>query len=268
MLRGIDISNHQAGFQVPTDIDFCICKATEGTYFVDKYCDGFIQDCINKDILFGYYHFANDNPVSEARFFWNNTLGYAEHGIPVIDYEYGSNGAREYLEAFCNEYHSISNVWPVVYISALSSIGNVNDLQGSWVPEKCGLWLAGYPEYFDYWPDVDMPYSTGPWEFAAIWQFTDNMLINGFRVDADYAFMDREGWMKYAQGDNATVQAVSNATPENVAGVSSGKTCMQIAREVLAGKWGVGKEREKAINAAFPVGTYEHVQSIINEQMI
>ena len=37
-LNGIDISNHQKGLNLK-DItcDFVICKATEGTTFVDKY---------------------------------------------------------------------------------------------------------------------------------------------------------------------------------------------------------------------------------------
>ena len=130
MLRGIDISNHQAGFTIPDDIDFCIVKATEGTNFVDPYCDGFIQDCLKKNILFGYYHYAHNEPYEEAHYFWNNTLGYAGHGIPVIDYEYGSNNAKQYLEVFCEEYYKLSHVWPMGYISALSSAGNVADLAG------------------------------------------------------------------------------------------------------------------------------------------
>ena len=93
-MRGIDISNWQGG-EKPSNygINFCICKATEGTNFIDDFCDGFIQDCIKNNILFGYYHFArNGNAKSEAKFFWNNTLGYSGYGIPVLDYEvWGQN---------------------------------------------------------------------------------------------------------------------------------------------------------------------------------
>ena len=43
-LNGIDISNHQAGLDLAkVSADFVICKATEGTGFVDPYCNGFIQ---------------------------------------------------------------------------------------------------------------------------------------------------------------------------------------------------------------------------------
>ena len=273
MLKGIDISNHQAGFEIPSDIDFCICKATEGLDFVDSYCDGFIQTCIKNNVLFGYYHFAHDVPKAEARYFWNNTLGYNGHGIPIIDYEYGSANAKNYLEVFCSEYHKLSGVWPMVYISALSSIGNVKDLVGSWVPKKCGLWIAGYPRIYKDWINQFCPYDITPWEFYAIWQFTDSLNCNGFEIDADLAYMTREEWMKYATceknpGSKDKGESVSNAPAEKQNAVSSAKTCEQIADEVLAGKWGVGRNREQAIKAAFPVGTYEHVQAIINEKMI
>ena len=42
MLRGIDISNWQAGLDADAvfpNVDFVICKATEGISFVDGYCD-------------------------------------------------------------------------------------------------------------------------------------------------------------------------------------------------------------------------------------
>lgn len=43
-MNGIDISNHQKGLDISkVPCDFVIMKATEGTTFVDKYCDGFYQ---------------------------------------------------------------------------------------------------------------------------------------------------------------------------------------------------------------------------------
>lgn len=258
MLKGIDVSNYQDGFTIPSKgIDFCICKATEGLDFVDWTCDGFIQSCIKKNILFGYYHYAHDNGKKEARYFWNNTLGYSGYGIPVIDYEYGSANARAYLEAFCDEYHKLSGIWPMVYISALSSIGNVADLRGSWVPKECGLWIAGYPQYYTSFVDIDCPYDVSPWDFCAIWQFTDNLQLNGWSLDADYAYMDKSAWLKYAG---------SKTTPAKTE-KKKAKTCEQLADEVLAGKWGNGWNRRNALDAAYGKGTYEHVQTIVDERL-
>ena len=48
MLNGIDISNHQKGLNLASvPCDFVICKVTEGTTYIDRYCDGFIQQAIN-----------------------------------------------------------------------------------------------------------------------------------------------------------------------------------------------------------------------------
>lgn len=265
MLRGIDISNHQEGFTVPdnTVIDFVICKATEGTNFVDWTCDGFIQQALKKNVLFGYYHFAHDEPEKEAKFFWNNTLGYTGCGIPVIDYEYGSANCRNYLERFCKTYHDISGIYPVVYVSALSSIGNVSDLAGSWIPQKCGLWLAGYPKLYTYFPDINIPYNISPWEFAALWQFTDNLSLNGWSVDADYAYMSKDAWAKYANGGKTG----DNQKPKQESKPATGKTCEQLADEVLAGKWGNGWNRKQALDAAYGEGTYDHVQTIVDNRL-
>ena len=47
MLKGIDISNHQAGLDLSkVDCDFVIIKATEGKSYVDNCCDGFFQSDI------------------------------------------------------------------------------------------------------------------------------------------------------------------------------------------------------------------------------
>ena len=78
VLKGIDISNWQAGFDISAaQPGFVVAKATEGTTYVDRYCDGFIQDCIKHDIPFGFYHFARFNDAAtEAKFFYENTRGY------------------------------------------------------------------------------------------------------------------------------------------------------------------------------------------------
>ena len=77
VLRGIDISNWQAGFDISAaQPGFVIAKATEGTTYVDRCCDGFVKDCIKHDIPFGFYHFARSNDAAaEAKFFYENTRG-------------------------------------------------------------------------------------------------------------------------------------------------------------------------------------------------
>lgn len=280
-MRGIDISNWQGG-ETPSDydIDFCICKATEGTYFVDGYCDGFIQNCIQNNILFGYYHFANSqDPREEAKFFWNNTLGYSGYGIPVLDYEvWGQNNDVKWCEDFIDAYHEFSDIWPVLYISA----SRCGAFENSWIPEKCGLWVAGYPMEYNDWIDSEMPYNIYPWSFAAIWQFTSSLWG---KFDGNIAYMDSEGWMKYAGNKDIKPQpekSIDAYAREVIFGEygngedrkrmlgdkynevqSRVNKLYEIAEEVIAGNWGNGWNREKALNGAgYP---YETVQYIVNQ---
>ena len=246
-MKGIDISNWQAGEQPSAyDIDFCICKATEGNNFVDGFCDGFIQDCIENDILFGYYHFASSNyPEEEAKFFWNNTLGYAGKGIPVLDYEvWGRNDDVSWCERFMNKYHEISGVWPILYISA----SRCGAFENSFIPQKCGLWVAGYPmEYTEFISeDTNLPYNIYPWSFAAIWQFTSSLWG---KFDGDIAYMDKVAWMKYA-----------GAKKESFDEKPIEKTVDDLAMEVILGEYGTGKDRKKALGKR-----YDEVQKRINQ---
>lgn len=201
MLRGIDVSNWQSGLSLSAvKPGFCIAKATEGNFFVDKYCDGFIQECIALGIPWGFYHFAREySPEDEAKFFYDNCTGYVGRGIPVLDYEVWGNNDNDvkWCERFLAKFHDLAGVWPLIYISA----SHCTDFQGSWVPGKCGLWVAGYPHDTDKYPgNVVVPYNIEPWEFAAIWQFTSGLILKGYNgpLDGDVAFMDKKAWGKYA----------------------------------------------------------------------
>lgn len=200
MLHGIDVSNWQKGIVIPERLDFCLVKATEGLRFVDPCCDGFVQQCRQKGILFGFYHFmrAND-PEQEAYHFWENTKGYTYEGIPVLDIEderiqdWGS-----YAQRFVDKYHAITGVFPVVYCSA----AHLPRFNGYPLVDDCGLWVAGYPSDVEKGlKDVPrFPYDVSPWKFAAIWQFTSNGWIGSWDepLDLDVAYMDSTAWKLYA----------------------------------------------------------------------
>ena len=192
MLYGIDISNWQSGLKPSMiqknskkdRIDFCICKATEGTVFVDKWCDSFIQDCIENNILFGFYHFAShDDPRKEAEFFFDNCRGYIGKGIPVLDYEVDNANNAQWCEKFMRRFHDLAGVWPILYISA----SRCSQYGASWIPNKCGLWVAGYPYTMSSWTYDEMPYDISPWDDAAIWQFTSQLILQGYvgKLDGD-----------------------------------------------------------------------------------
>lgn len=251
-MRGIDISNWQAGLSPSAlNIDFCICKATEGIGYTDKCCDNWIQECINNGKLWGFYHFARENePEDEAQYFYDECKGYFNYGIPVLDYETSNYNNCEWCERFLNKLHELTGIWAILYISA----SRCGEYENSWIPEKCGLWVAGYPWDNPNWTEQEMPYNIYPWSFAAIWQFTSGLYLDGYdgRLDGDIAYMNSEAWIKYAQStDNP--QHVEKPKP-------IGKTLDDYALEVILGEYGDGEDRKRLLG-----NKYEEVQNRVNQ---
>ena len=286
-MRGIDISNWQAGISPSAlDIDFCICKATEGIGYTDVHCDEFVQDCISSGKLWGFYHFARENnPEDEAQYFYDECKNYFHHGIPVLDYETNNYSNREWCERFIQKLHDLSGVWCMIYISAYRCA----EYDDSWIPEKCGLWVAGYPYVMSTWTDDAMPYNIHPWPFAAIWQFTSQLIIPGYvgKLDGNIAYMDEGAWLKYACASEKPKpkpkpsKSIDDLVMETILGEYGNgddrkrmlgdkynevqnriNELYEIAEEVIDGKWGNGWNREVALNGAgYP---YAIVQKIVN----
>lgn len=266
MLYGVDVSNWQSGL-VPSDlrqsagkeVDFCICKATEGVDFTDIWCDRFVQNCIDNNILFGFYHFATSggNAKAEAIYFYNECKGYFGKGVPVLDYEVSNTNDVKWCETWLQTVHDLSGVWPMLYISA----SRCSDYEGSWIPSRCGLWVAGYPYAVNpcIWPDTNYYdyYDVSPWEFAAVWQFSSEMVLQGYvgKLDADVAYMDRAAWGKYAGNPLIIVgNPITKPTPKPE------KTIDDLAYETILGEYGRGKERKKLLGE-----NYKAVQERVNE---
>ena len=239
VLRGIDISNWQAGFDISAaHPGFVIAKATEGTTYVDRCCDGFVQDCIKHDIPFGFYHFARFNgAAAEAKFFYENTRGYIGKGIPVLDFEVPNSNS--WLETWCKTYHDLAGIYPWVYMS--SDYLNNRGYGTPWVKSNCGLWLAGYPRAYTSYPGPDCPYRHAGWTLAA-WQFTSSLAMGGMSVDGDFFYGDRTAWDRYVGSgqDNASVLDLASAT--------------------IKGEYGIGAARRAALGSH-----YDEVQSKVND---
>lgn len=69
---GVDLSNHNAGFNEWQGVGFAWIKATQGTTFVDAEAAGFVQAAHDRGIPWGTYHFAEPDlhsAVAEANFY-------------------------------------------------------------------------------------------------------------------------------------------------------------------------------------------------------
>lgn len=213
MIKFIDISNWQKGIDVATvvkngGLGAVVVKATEGVNYVDRYCDGFVQQCVANKIPFGYYHFArNNNPKAEAEFFRNNTRNYEHCGIPILDWE--DNESVAWVNAFVEHYHALTGIWPWIYANAWRfNHGHVNT--------NCGRWIAGYPANgitdINYGLNHDMPYEVHGGIVCA-WQFSSSVRIAGYggSLDGDVFYGDAEAWAKYAMAADAPAQTPTPA---------------------------------------------------------
>lgn len=217
MVRFIDISNWQGGIDLPAllpNVDGVVCKATEGTTFVDQYCDGWIQQCINAGKPWGFYHFAGSgDAIEEATHFIQNNINYFEHGIPVLDWE--GNQSVDWVNEFVAEVYSSTHVWPWIY-------GNPWRFNQGGVEPNCARWVAEYPSVTS--PSFDMAES---WECpeaegnVVAWQFCSDGRVSCYNGNLDLSLFygtDNQ-WRAYALGDNETDSAsgdnTSNMRPDS-----------------------------------------------------
>lgn len=195
-LKIYDISNHQQGLLLSSLVaDGFIMKATQGTWFTDKFCDGFMQQAIKLNKLTGIYHFLEKgNGKKQAEFFIKETKGYLNKGNTIyLDFEsYLENGVTlkpsvQDCVDFVDEYIKQTGVIPVMYMN--ESDANYYD----WKPiidRNCGLWVA---KYSSQQPIINQ------WNFYMMWQYTSKP------YDTNTFYGDKETWFKYAKSGNSNV---------------------------------------------------------------
>ena len=256
MLKGIDISHHQRGIDLRAiDTDFVICKATEGNGYTDEMCDTFYQKVKSLGKKLGVYHFARpdlgNSAEAEADWFVKETLGYHKEAILVLDWESGDLTNVSWAKAWLDRVYEKTGVKPIIYMSA--SVMSSADWS-SVVNADYGIWVANYgsnngtaqESVFDRYP---LKY----WSFYALWQYTSVGRLNGYNgnLDLNYFSGDSSAWDKYAGG------SPSYSKPSNPVET---KSTDDLAREVIAGKYGNGEDRKNALGSR-----YDEVQARVNE---
>ncbi len=270
-MKFIDISNWQAGLDVSTvvkngGLGGVIAKATEGTGYVDKSCDKFVQQCIKDGIPFGFYHFAGDDDAkAEAEFFRENTSGYEGKGIPVLDWEGGQ--PVSWVNTFVEHYHELTGIWPWVYANPWRfKQGKVN--------ADCGRWVAGYPgdgiTDINYGMDNSLPGSYNVGSVCA-WQFSSSVRIGGYSgsLDGDVFYGDREAWEKYAGSKGPSPSGSSGSTGPSPGSAAPSGSTLELALGVMDGKYGNGDARERALGSRYREvqGFIDHIASASDETL-
>lgn len=209
-LRGIDISKWQANIDIASlGADFVIAKATQGTFYVDPSCDRHYQIAKALGKKLGVYHYASGgDPIQEADFFVDNIKGYLNEAIIVLDWESYQNARfgehASWCLAFLARVYQRTSTKGVIYMSA--SVLRLADWS-SLVRNDYGLWIAGYPDLRNSWDAPDFPYDTTPWNFWALWQYTNS---DG-ALDRDLFAGDHHAWDLYANVKFVTPQPLPPA---------------------------------------------------------
>lgn len=214
-MKVIDVASHQhntdgswtpAMAQYYPQADGIIIKATEGTGYVNPYCDADYQRAKRDNKPRGFYHYATGNdPRAEAEYFYNNTRGYVRDGIPCLDWESGGNSAwgnTSWCRQFVDRYHELTGVWPMIYIQASAITQAAN------CAKDCALWVAYYPTNETGWANEHYGYDAArypirPWTAVTMWQLGSNP------IDCNIAYIDKKAWA-HIQGGSGTTPLPTN----------------------------------------------------------
>lgn len=256
-LQGIDVSSWQAGIdftKVPAD--FVIAKATQGTNYVNPDCNRVIQQCIKLGKCWGTYHYVDGSGAqAEADYYVRNIQGYLGKGILCIDWESGSNkawGNYSYLDALVSRVIERTGVKPLIYAQA-SVYAQVAPIAQKY---NCAIWCAQYAN-MNATGYQERPWNEGAYS-CAIRQYSSAGRLPGWsgNLDLNKFYGDATAWSKYAGASGTPAPAPAPVDP------LAGKSDNQLADEVIAGKFGDGENRKRALG-----NRYNAVQAIVNQKL-
>lgn len=267
MLKGIDISIWQRdNYKAQIDQfgqDFVIVRAGFSKT-VDSMCDTFYQYAKSKGKKLGFYFFpltSDGTPEECAKWAYNQVTGYIGEAIPILDWEaYQTNSVHNvadvnWAKRWLDEFTRLSEVKPIIYMN--SSCEASYDWSAV-VKADYGLWIANYGANDGI--NHGTP-KTKHWGTVALHQYTS--LLDGRSLDGDVFNGNAAAWGAYCGSKNKQGNTVPTAKPEVV--TPSKKSDEEIAKEVIAGKWGNGDDRIKRLtNAGYNFTT---VQNIVNNML-
>lgn len=273
-LNGIDISHWQRGLNISkVDADFIILKATEGVGYVDSCFDAWAKQVIASKKKLGIYHFADggSSGAKEATHFWNVVKKYNGKAIFVLDWE--ANALKRgvsYAKDFLDSFYKLSGKRCLIYMS--KSI--TTEYNWEKVAKDYKLWVASYPNNNRTKYYQPAQYSNlGVWKKAIIRQYSSKGLVTGYsgNLDMDCFYGSKTDWDELAgikvitttkKEEPKKTTTTTKKTEEEKTTITK-KSIDTLAREVIAGKWGMGDSRKTKIKKAGY--DYNQVQARVNK---
>lgn len=243
ILNGFDISKWQAGINLSklTSADFIILRGAHGTS-KDRCFDQF-YDFLHGKVNLGVYLYCEASTVEgarkEAEFLYKNVLQGRQFEYPIYydvedkrTFAAGRDVVTLMIQTFCN-YLAAKGYFVGVYSSKSFFESKMHDHK----LYAYTHWVAQYNKNCTYARKYDM------------WQYTSGKIHAGHRLDANYCYRDFAKEIKAAG-----LNGFSKSTPT--------PSVDQVAKDVIAGKYGNGEARKKNIEA---LGlSYTAVQARVN----
>lgn len=197
-MRGVDISHWNRVDWSKFNPDFLFIKATQGIAFVDPEFKENQLEARKKDIVLGYYHFAQGfTPKYEAQHFCR-VVKPKKGELIALDWEIKHKHPVEWCLEWLKEVEKIQGFKPLIYLNEATV------RRYDWSPvvkNDNGLWLAKYG-WNSGW--MGKPPKSYEWPFWAIWQYTSRGRIKGVKgwVDLNFTPMNKETLRKYGKQDD------------------------------------------------------------------
>ena len=264
-MNGIDIASYQTGINLsPSGVpcDFVIIKATQGNSYTNPDFVRAYDQAKAAGKCLGLYHYATGIGVeTEVNHFLNTIGNRVGEAILFLDWETSDSDTGKNTQfnnvAYAKQWLDLVYQKTKVRAFLYTNKNTCRSLDWSSVAPTYKLWGAQYPNYEETgyksnpWTDNG---TWGAWSGPTIFQYTSSGKLAGWakHLDLNLAYINRDEWNKCAGKGNSTTPPV---TPT--------KSIEEVAKEVLAGKWGNGDDRKNRLTAAGY--NYDQVQAKVNE---
>lgn len=258
MRRGIDISKHQGNINFDSikkaGVEFIILRGgftgygTGTSLNKDPMFESYYKSAKERNIPVGCYYYSCANTyekgVREAEFLYEKCLKGKQFEYPIyIDVEedrhqrIGKARVTEAIKGFC-EYLELKGYYVGVYANMYYFNTYIDTPKLSKYDKWVAKWGITKPNF--------------PYGSFGLWQNSDNGRVAGKRVDTNISYYDYPNIIKKHK---------LNGYGE----LPKQKSNEEIAKEVIKGLWGNGRDRiNKLTNAGY---NYRDVQNIVNSML-
>ena len=259
---GIDISTWQKGFNFDKakaeGVEFIILRGAYSTS-KDGQFETFYKQCKEKGIPVGAYHYSMAKTVADAKKeaeLMLDILKGKQFEYPIyLDVEdktqakLGKSVLTSIIKTYCDTLEK-AGYYVGIYstYSYLSSYTNIAELC------KYDKWIAQWNT------KCSCPIDYGMWQFGGETNKIRSNKIAGVTCDQDYCYKDYPSIMRKS-GLNGFSKSDGTNTP--LPEIKPLKSVLEVAQEVIDGKWGNGEERKKRLSDAGY--DYESVQAEVNK---